>query len=78
MVNINNLINLIFLKQQEKKVEVEAEDDPELARYLDRAYWEGLKVGNTTKTVQPKMTSTINVYFLWCFIYNLLMILSFL
>ncbi|XP_001943446.1 hepatocyte growth factor-regulated tyrosine kinase substrate [Acyrthosiphon pisum] len=42
----------------EKKIEVEAEDDPELARYLNRSYWESLKMGNVTKTMQTKMAST--------------------
>lgn len=59
MININCLI---FLSQHEHKVEVEVEDDPELARYLNRSYWESLKMGNVAKAMQTKITST-NVYF---------------
>lgn len=60
--NLVNINYLIFLSQNEKKVEVEAEDDPELARYLNRSYWESLKMGNVTKTMQTKIAST-NVCF---------------
>lgn len=49
---------LSFFSQTEKKVEVEAEDDPELAHYLNRSYWESLKMGNIAKTMQTKMAST--------------------
>lgn len=66
LVNINYLN---FFLQNEKKVDVEAEDDPELARYLNRSYWESLKMGNIAKSMQTKMAST-NVYFSYFIILN--------
>lgn len=66
LVNINYFN---YFSQNEKKVEVEAEDDPELARYLNRSYWESLKMGNVAKSMQTKMSST-NVCFSCFFILN--------